>query len=232
VKQASAIIRVSTSKQCISQSAQQEMIEAWCQDNEYTLADVYVEAGVDGGTRIEDRPELRKAIDATGEGDVLVAATQDRIARDTLNFLLIKRELEDKGASLASCDGSIHDGDTPEADLMNTMLAAIATYEKAKIRQRTRIAKAHQAAQGRFLGGKVPYGLKAENGKLVRDEGTWTVVAMMQTWRNDMTVKPHGRSYQSIADRLNGPKYRILNVNGDEWSKQTVANTLNSVKEY
>jgi len=230
MKQASAIVRVSTSRQCISPETQLEMIVAWCEDNDYTLAQTYTEVGVDGGTRIENRPELRQAIDATGEGDVLVAATQDRLARDTLNFLLIKRELEDKGATLASCDGSIKDGDTPEAELMNTVLAAIATYEKAKIRQRTRIAKAHQAAQGRFLGGKVPYGLKAENGKLVRDEGTWTVVELMKEWRNDMTVKPHGRSYQSIADRLNSQS--ILNVNGDEWSKQTVANTLNSVKEY
>ena len=100
------------------------------------------------------RERLTSALDFVREGDVLMVAKPDRLARSTADLLGIVARLEAKGVALVvlSMGGSPVDTRTPTGKLMLTMLAAVAEFERDLMldRQREGIAKAQ--AEGRYKG--------------------------------------------------------------------------------
>lgn len=101
-----------------------------------------------------DRPQLAAALDYAREGDVLVVAKPDRLARSVADLLGIVSRLEAKGVSLLalSMGGQPVDTRTPTGKLMLTMLGAVAEFERGLMleRQREGIAKAKE--DGRYKG--------------------------------------------------------------------------------
>ena len=70
MKQAIAYIRVSTHEQAVegvSLQAQQARIETWCEQNDYDLAEICIDAGISGSC-MDNRPELQRALAAIGKG--------------------------------------------------------------------------------------------------------------------------------------------------------------------
>ena len=64
MKQAIAYIRVSTHEQAVegvSLQAQQARIETWCEQNDYDLAEICIDAGI-SGSRMDNRSELQRAL--------------------------------------------------------------------------------------------------------------------------------------------------------------------------
>lgn len=98
--------------------------------SECELVGEYIE--MVGGGDIDNRPELKKAIQLSKEtGAVLCIAKCDRLARNTEQALQIYRELE---GNLESCD-------IPNLDEFTlTLFQAIATREKQLIQIRTKNA--------------------------------------------------------------------------------------------
>ena len=100
------------------------------------------------------RPQLAAALDFIREGDVLVVAKPDRLARSTADMLEIVKKIEAKGAALLvlSMGGQVLDTRSPTGKLMLTVLAAVATFERdlMKERQIEGIAKAN--TEGRYKG--------------------------------------------------------------------------------
>ena len=50
-----------------------------------------------------DRPQLRKALAALGEGDVLMVTRLDRLARSTRDLLNVLHEVAQSGAAFSRC---------------------------------------------------------------------------------------------------------------------------------
>ena len=103
---------------------------------------------------VAKRPQLEAALDFVREGDTLVVAKPDRLARSTEDLLGIVRRLDTKGVGLVvlSMGGQRVDTRTATGKLMLTMLAAVAAFERDLMleRQRERIAKAR--AEGKYRG--------------------------------------------------------------------------------
>src|SRR5262245_33495747 len=76
-----------------------------------------------------DRPQLRKAIDALGEGDVLVVTRLDRLARSTRDLLNVLHEVGENGAAFKSLHDAWADTSTPHGRLMLTVLGGLAEFE-------------------------------------------------------------------------------------------------------
>ena len=100
-----------------------------------------------------DRPELVAMLDYVREGDTVVVTKLDRIARSTKHLLEIADLLKKKKVVFKVLNINF-DTSTPTGKLMQTMLAAVAEFEREMMLERQaegiRIAK----AQGKFKGRK------------------------------------------------------------------------------
>lgn len=102
------------------------------------------------------RPQLTAALDYVRDGDTLIVHSMDRLARNTEDLLRLVRELNGKHVSVEfvkeklTFSGGAAD---PMADLMMTMLAGFAQFERSMIRERQRegiaVAKANGVYKGR-----------------------------------------------------------------------------------
>jgi DNA invertase Pin-like site-specific DNA recombinase len=99
------------------------------------------------GSRI-DRPELRKLLDYIRKGDTVMVTKLDRLARSTKDLLSIAEEIKKKGADFEVLN--IHlDTKSPTGQLMLTLLAAIAEFERAIMLERQREGIAIAKEEGR-----------------------------------------------------------------------------------
>lgn len=100
-----------------------------------------------------DRPELAAMLDYVREGDTVVVTKLDRIARSTKHLLEITDLLKEKKVVFKALNINF-DTSTPTGKLMQTMLAAVAEFEREMMLERQaegiRIAK----AKGKFKGRK------------------------------------------------------------------------------
>lgn len=97
------------------------------------------------------RPALESALAAAGPGDVLVCVRLDRLARSLAHLLEIITRLEARGAGLRSLADPI-DTTSAQGRLTLQILGAVAEFERALIRERTRAGMAQARARGRRPG--------------------------------------------------------------------------------
>lgn len=98
-----------------------------------------------------DRAELGKLLKALAAGDVVIVSRLDRLARSTLDLLTILRRVTEAGAKFRSLKDPWADTTTPHGELMVTILAGLATFERHLIKARTDDGrKAAQARGVRF----------------------------------------------------------------------------------
>ena len=213
-------VRVSTSRQELSPKAQRDHIEQWCARHGYELVETFEEK-ISGGVEFDDldqREALMAAIDALSAGMALVVAKRDRLARNVASAAIIERLAERKGARVLAVDG-VNNEDSPEAQLMRTLIDAFAQYERALIRSRIKLALGHKMAKGERVG-SVPYGKQvAEDGKtLVESERDKRLLARLRRLRRG------GMSLRAIAEKATAEGYRSRS--GAALSKSTVARLL------
>src|SRR3977135_1303932 len=84
-----------------------------------------------------DRAELAKAIGALDAGDMLVVSRLDRLARSTRDLLNLLDAIAEVGAKFRSLGDPWADTTPPPGELMITILAGLATFERHLIRART-----------------------------------------------------------------------------------------------
>ncbi len=84
-----------------------------------------------------DRPQLRRALAALGQGDVLVVTRLDRLARSTRDLLNVLHEVSERGAAFKSLADQWADTTTPHGRLMVTVLGGLAEFERSLIKART-----------------------------------------------------------------------------------------------
>ena len=95
--------------------------------------------------------ELGKLLKALTAGDVAIVSRLDRLARSTLDLLTILRRVTEAGAKFRSLKDPWADTTTPHGELMVTILAGLATFERHLIKARTDDGrKAAQARGVRF----------------------------------------------------------------------------------
>ena len=88
------------------------------------------------GASRKNRPELDKAIDALGTGDILVIAEWDRATRSMMDGIKIMQQVADRGASLKVLDKSFIDMTTPLGQGILAFLSALAQDEHERIKRR------------------------------------------------------------------------------------------------
>lgn len=94
------------------------------------------------GKNIDGRKGLQQILDSIGEGDVFIATTVDRIARSLTDFRRIRDQFRNDGVEMVivkqkdfNTDGTKSEPTATEI-LVDTLLAAVAEFERNVIRER------------------------------------------------------------------------------------------------
>jgi DNA invertase Pin-like site-specific DNA recombinase len=97
---------------------------------------------------VTDRKALAKAIAALSPGDVLLVTRLDRLARSTRDLLNVLDSVAKAAAKFKSLADSWADTTTPHGELMITILAGLATFERHLIKARTDEGRKRAQARG------------------------------------------------------------------------------------
>lgn len=201
-------IRVSTSEQAESGAglaAQRATIEAEAERRGWYLVAVYEDAGVSGKT-MAGRAGLDASLLAVEQGDaqVLVVAKLDRLSRSLLDFANLMERSRRKRWALVALDLGV-DTTTPAGEMVASLMATFAQYERRIIGVRTREALAVRKAEGVVLGR--PRVLSPE------------VVERIKRARKD------GQTLAAIADELNEAGVPTAH-GGACWHRATIRQVL------
>ena len=152
-----------------------------------------------------DRPELRKALEALSEGDVLIVTRLDRLARSTRDLLDIVHTIETRGAKLKALSDSWADTTTPTGKLILTVLGGLAEFERSLIAERTAEGRDRAKRAGRRLGRPpklTTHQLEAvlkmradgqDNAEIGVDSGSVQNRALRPDWGSGVELRPHFR---------------------------------------
>ena len=146
--------RVSTNEQASSGlglDAQRASIQAEIDRRGWTLVEMVEDAGVSAKTL--ERPGIAHALKVLHEGaaGTLLVAKLDRATRSTIDAAKLLERSQREGWALVALDLGL-DPTTPTGELVATIMAAVAQWERRAIGTRTKDALAAKRAQGVRLG--------------------------------------------------------------------------------
>src|SRR5215472_18955789 len=200
VQRAFGYARVSTDMQVdsgISLDEQRRKIEARCLEHGWNLERIYVDAGVSGSTPLGRRPEGAKLLAMVRPGDVVIAARMDRCFRSALDPLRTIEDFKRRKISLWLLDLCDVSGNGV-SELIVTVLAAVAQFERTLISERIKDAKRNLRRGNRHQGGSRPFGYRfgKPNGhgkarELIPDPDEQAAVA-------DIVARAEGKSLMTI----------------------------------
>ena len=148
-----------------------------------------------------ERPVLREALDYVREGDTLVVASIDRLARNLRDMLTIMEELEAKGVTVEFCTQGLTvrpDGGDLTTKLILHIITAVAQSEREMIRERQAegIAIAKQTP-GKYTGRK-----RALSNAAIRDVRTQAAAGLPK----DQIAREYGISRNTLYRYLEQPE--------------------------
>ena len=131
---------------------------------------------------VTHRQQLKRALNALHEGDVLLVTRLDRLARSTRDLLNTLAAIAERKAGFRSLGDAWADTTTPHGRLMLTVLAGLAEFERELIRARTTEGREGAKARGVKLGR--PFKLTPHQRKeaRARREGGETLMDIARTY--------------------------------------------------
>jgi len=102
------------------------------------------------------RPQLQAALEFCREGDTLVVHSMDRLARNLTDLRKLVSDLTARGVAVEFLKEHLTftGEDSPMANLLLSMLGAVAEFERALILERQREGIAIAMAEGKYKGGQ------------------------------------------------------------------------------
>lgn len=216
-----AYLRVSTDEQARSGLGMDAQLEAIEQAAGSPDA-IYRDDGFSGSdTR---RQGLLDALDALTEGDALVVAKRDRLARDVFFSAWIEKEAKKRRARIVSAAGEGTDNDEPASKLMRTIVDAFAEYERNLISARTAAALQQKRRRGEKTGGGVPFGkqLAADGTHLVDDAEEQRILSLI------VDLRDQGWSLRQIGAEM-GRRGILTKTGKVNWNPKTISALLRRV---
>lgn len=133
--------RVSTVDQNLDRQLQ-ALQEAGC-------AEIYQEKIT--GTKM-DRPELNRLLDDLQAGDTVIVKELTRVSRSTADMLNLVQQITAKGCYIKSLNESWLDTSSPAGELMLTIFAGMAQFERKLMLQRCNEGRAVAVSKGVKMG--------------------------------------------------------------------------------
>ena len=132
------------------------------------------------GKSVKGRPQLERAIDALGTGDVLVVAEWDRATRSMLDGVALIERINARGALLKALDKPYLDLTTPIGRGFIAFLSAMAEDERQRIIARANGGRLAAKARGVKFGRKTklsPHQVEIARERLSAGESARSIAA-------------------------------------------------------
>lgn len=218
-------VRVSSEEQAehgISLADQRARIEAYCIANELELVQVFEDAGI-SAKRSDNRPALQTALRMLSKkkADALVITKLDRLARNTIDALVIADSLDKKGLGLHSITERL-DTRSAMGRFFFTLMASLAEMERRQVGERTRNALAHKRRIGQKTGGDVPFGFELVGNTLRPHPDEFPILERIRSDRLG------GKRWNTIAADLN--RAGIRTKYGRTWQAVQVQRALRNLR--
>jgi DNA invertase Pin-like site-specific DNA recombinase len=219
-------LRVSTKSQLkdgYGLADQEKQVRAWCKAHGHKLVRLVRDDAKSGTLEAAERPGLLTVLKAVrdGEAEGVIMRDLDRIARTlTVQEAVLAQLWRLGGHAFVVTDADEvpqDDPDDPMRTAMRQMAGVFAQLERAMVVKRLRNGRAAKAEAGGYAYGGPPYGWRAEDGALVRDDAEQAVRTRMRAMRGQ------GASFGRIADALNAEG---IPARRGRWHSQTVARAL------
>jgi len=204
--------RVSTDQQRdngISLDEQHRRIGGRCLEMGWQLSEMFVEAGVSGSVPFADRPQGKALLRRLQPGDIIVSPKLDRCFRSSLDALVTIQELKRRNVSLWLLDLGGDVSGNGISEMMLTILAAVAQFERTRIGERIRDARAHMRRQGRHLGGTRPFGWRIEPGEVEGKPMLVGVRAELDAIMRMRAMREEGKTLMEIRDAMRASGFAI-----------------------
>ena len=166
--------RCSTDKQDLSAQCQA------LQDLGVSPDHIFTDHGLTGTSR--SRPGLDQAMAAVRQGDTLVVAKLDRLARSVPDARDIADQLSSRGVKLA-LGRTVYDPTDPMGKMFFNILATFAEFESDLIRMRTREGMAVARAKGKLRGKQPKLSSKqARELRRMHDTGDYSIADLAEVF--------------------------------------------------
>ena len=159
----------------------------YAERNDIVIVDTYIDRAMTG--KNDKRTAFQKMLKDSFKKNwnyVIVYRT-DRFGRNKYEIAINKHTLKINGIKLLSAMENIPD--TPEGIILESLLEGMAEYYSAELAQKVTRGMNESRLKGQFTGGKVLYGYKVENKKVLIDEETSGIVKYIyEQYINDVIV--------------------------------------------
>jgi len=222
-----AIRQSKTRDRSVSPAAQRAQITRWIEDRGYVLAFFTEDLSKSGKLSPFKRPGMGPCLTdpmKIGSWDIFVTTKIDRANRNTKDFLTIMDWCRDNGKQYVSLRENI-DMTTAQGRENARQAATRAEWERDMAVERRLETIDELRDEGRWIGGKVSYGMRAER----REDGVYLVPDLGGTAHTankmaDMAIA--GKSHAAIQRWLNDTG--ILTSAGNPWYADGVRYVLNT----
>jgi len=191
MKQAGALIRVSTERQLegTSPEKQLEKIHELAKRQGYSINKENTWMIAESGAK-QDRLGFSQALKATQGGGItrLYVYSMDRLGRNLADSLLFLRQMEEQNIEVWSAEkGEV----LYENDILVQIMGAISAFERQQIIKRTQDGLKRAIKDGKYSGGIVAYGycLNPQNKKLEINEKEADIIRKIFDWCVCLSIK-------------------------------------------
>lgn len=180
------------------------------------VSKVFSDVNVSGSMMFFQRPEAQKLIRELKAGDTIIIAKLDRGFRDTADCLNTVKWLQKRNVTLRILDIAL-DVSTPIGEMILTIMASVATFERKRIAERIKDGFANGRKQGKSYGYKL--------------EAVRRSVAIRSSKRRQESLKRYDMIRTNLSELIaqNATEAQMLNhlkAIGQPVSRTTLRNAL------
>lgn len=168
---------------------QQRVCKEFCDRNDMTIVDVYVDRALSAAKNTEKRKAFQQMIKDSEKHlwEGVVVYKLDRFARKREDSALYKARLRKNGVKVISATEGI--SDAPESIILESVLEGLAEYYSKELAQKITRGMRETALKGNSCGGQLSLGYKIVDKKLVIDPLTAPYVKQaFEMYANGKTV--------------------------------------------
>lgn len=189
----------------------------YAERNNILILDTYIDRAMTGTN--DNRTDFQRMLkdSAKQAWDYVLVYKLDRFSRNKYEMAMHKKTLRDNGIKLVSAMENIPD--TPEGIILESLLEGMAEYYSAELSQKVRRGMRESRTKGNYTGGRVLYGYKVVNKKVIVNEDEAEVV------RYIYSQYAAGVYVKDIVAALTE---KGIYYHGGRFKKNTVHNMLNN----
>ena len=162
------------------------------------VIDEVITEQISGTTSFEKRPQGFELLNKLKKGDHIICSALDRFSRNTLDLLNLVEQFKRQKVQLHFIDvGGEVTGSDAIGSVFLKLLSVFSEFYAKQLSEKQKATKDRMKSQGRYLGGKKPFGYDIDdNNNLVICEKEQQVINQMKDLRGN------GLSYEKIAKQI------------------------------